>query len=53
MIDMDTVFDTLNELFIEINGYMARTGGELLDWAVNAKLITDDQRDFYYAEGGI
>lgn len=50
---MDAVFDQLNELFLELNGHMARTGGQLLDWAVDAQIITDDERDSYYLVGGI
>lgn len=50
---MDELFDTLNELYAEIHGGMVNTGGQLLDWAVNGGLITDEQRDIYYMEGGI
>jgi hypothetical protein len=50
---MDAVFDQLNELFLELNGHMARTGGQLLDWAADAGLITDDERDQFYLIGNI
>jgi hypothetical protein len=51
--DMDTVFDELNDLYRSIHGGMARTGGQLLDWARTLDLITDDERDAYYLVGGI
>lgn len=53
MIDLDEVFDQLNKRYLELNGHMARTGCQLLDWAREQGLITDDQRDLYYMEGAI
>lgn len=50
---MDSIFDHLNALYVEIHGHMARTGCQLLDWARDEGLITDDERDNYYLLGGI
>lgn len=50
---MDELFDTLNALYAEIHGGMARTGCQLLDWAHDQGLIDDEQRDAYYMIGGI
>lgn len=53
MLDLDALFETLNEMYLELNGVMAQTGGQLLDWARDQSLITDEQRDLYYMEGAI
>lgn len=50
---MDETFDELNDLYKQIHGRMVNTGGQLLDWAHNLGLITDDERDNYYLLGGI